>query len=45
MNKLHPVRRVFRALNRLTLSTLNASPYDNPYTGNISRVMSGPRVF
>ena len=42
----NPVRRALRFLNVLTLGTARAtSPYETPYTGQISRVMSGPRVF
>jgi len=46
MTKKHPVKRALRFFDRFTLFTMNSSsPYDSPYTSQISRVMSGPRVF
>jgi hypothetical protein len=43
--RAHPVRRVLRALDLFTLVTMNpTSPYNTPYTGQISRVVSGQRV-
>lgn len=40
------VKRALRAFDRFTLFTLNPrSPYDSPYTSQITRTMNGPRVF
>ncbi|MET0694859.1 MAG: hypothetical protein ABWX96_09675 [Propionibacteriaceae bacterium] len=46
MTKNNSVKRALRFFDRFTLFTMNgSSPYNSPYTGQISRVMSGPRVF
>jgi hypothetical protein len=46
MSTKNPVRRALRFLDLFTLGTARStSPYETPYTGQISRVMSGPRVF
>jgi hypothetical protein len=44
--QISPMRRALRALNLFTLVTLNpTSPYDTPYTGQITKVLNGHRVF
>jgi hypothetical protein len=42
---LHPIRRVVHTINQFTLVTMNpTSPFSTPYTGQISKVLNGPRV-
>ena len=42
----HPLRRALRLFDVFTRSSANpTSLYDNPYTGQIGKAMSGPRVF
>lgn len=40
------LRRALRAFDRFTLLTLNApNPHENPYTDQMRRTVSAPRVF
>jgi hypothetical protein len=46
MTTLHPIRRALRVLNLFTLVSLNPpSPYATPYTTQMIRQNTGPRVF